>query len=387
MSTQEEVKRYSDIIGNIKKTISQMSKSEKNNLEHSENNIFHILGLQDFEIRHSNFLAWLFEKNTEFLKGFLLDTNICNIPKEKVAKLISSPKEVKREYPLNGRSLDILIDFKDEKTIIAIENKWYASEEKTQLADYYHSIENLPQFKDYEKVYIFLTLNGIKPANDEDKKHYISIGYNHILKLLESTKVKNIFINHYIEILKEKTVRVMDRVKEYYNLYSENKEIMVEMAEYTPNIKKRAELEKTILQNTEDVEIESQGQNTFIWFFNNTLKDLCLKNNMPKNWLSFCLCNEPYNKLEIQFVIDHDDNKRYIEFSQKFREAFKREDRSKNSTYSVLLTQTLVVSNNNSGYLTEEQFQGKIREELSNYFSNPDSTYFKIINFVKNYKF
>lgn len=40
MSTQEEVKRYSDIIGNIKKTISQMSKSEKINLEHSEKQYF-----------------------------------------------------------------------------------------------------------------------------------------------------------------------------------------------------------------------------------------------------------------------------------------------------------------------------------------------------------
>lgn len=387
MSTQKDDKKYSEIINNVKTTISQMSKSEKIRQEHSEDNIFHILGLQDFEIRHSNFLAWLFEKNTEFLKDFLLDTKICNISKDKVLKLVSSQMEVKREYPLNGRSLDLLIDFKDEKVVIAIENKWYASESKTQLADYYHSIENSPQFKDYKKLYIFLTLNGIEPANDEDKKHYISIGYSQILKLLESTKNKNIFVKHYIEILKEKTTRVMDRVKEYYNLYSENKEIMVEMAEYTPNIKKRAELEKNILQNTENIEIESQGQNTFIWFFNDTLKDLCLKNNMPKNWLSFCLCNEPYNKFEIQFVIDHDDNNKYIDFSQKFRETFKREDRSKNSTYSVLLTQTLVVSNNNSGYLTEEQFQNKIKEELSNYFSNPDSTYFKIIDFVKNYKF
>ena len=27
------------------------------------NNIFKILGVEDFEIRHSNFLAWLFNKN------------------------------------------------------------------------------------------------------------------------------------------------------------------------------------------------------------------------------------------------------------------------------------------------------------------------------------
>ncbi len=94
----------------------------------SENpNIFEILKTQTYEIRHSNFLAWLLNPNANhglgdrFLKMFLIDlavdkkSNAFNVLM--VQNLDYSNIEIRREW----KNIDILIVFPD--LVVAIENK------------------------------------------------------------------------------------------------------------------------------------------------------------------------------------------------------------------------------------------------------------------------
>lgn len=366
--------------------------------KHSENNIFHILGVQDFEIRHSNFLAWLLQNEEKFLRKFLTNKKICNLSQDEVSKMCLKRENVtvSREYRKenNGRSVDIVVEFKKEKLAIIIENKWHATEGENQLSDYYNLLKNSKNFKDYKTIYIFLTLNGIEPKNEIDKKNYLSVSYKSILEIMEKlydnkkiVRDKEIFIKQYIEILRENTEDVMDRVKIYYELYKENKEIMTEMVEYIPNIKQRAQVERDLLQTTENLKLKSLNQNTYIWFTQKEVSDKCLNNNLPEDWLEFCLSNEPYNVLAVQFVVNSDKENKWLKFSQEFRKHFNIVDKSKNSNYAILSTETVVLSNKNSGYLTEQEFQDEIKEKLNKYFTDPNSSYFKILDFVKNYKF
>lgn len=204
-----------EFLDKVREKVSKMT-TRVNNEEkkHSENNIFYILGIQDFEIRHSNFLAWLFSDEEEFVRLFLKSICICNLSNEYVDNLSikQGDFDVFREYnkQTNGRSIDIVLDFKKDKLVIVIENKWKASESDMQLSDYHDAIENSSEFQDYKKVYIYLTQNGISPKSAIDQNNYVSVSYEKILEILTSLNMRNkskekaIIINHYIEILKEK---------------------------------------------------------------------------------------------------------------------------------------------------------------------------------------
>lgn len=58
----------------------------------------------------------------------------------------------------------------------------------------------------------------------------------------------------------------------------------------------------------------------------------------------------------------------------------------KKGNFFILYTKTYVVSNEHN-YLTERQFQEKIVEGLKDFFENPNSEYFEILTFIKNYNF
>lgn len=366
---------YDDFINMIRKKIANIStKANKEERKQASDNIFYILGIQDFEIRHSNFLKWLFENEEDFLKKFLIHKDICNLSKEYVDSLsfAKSDFDVKREFYIqtNGRSIDIVIDFKKDKLIVVIENKWKANESEMQLADYYNAIENSNEYNDYKRIFVYLTTNGRKPKSEIDQNNYISVSYEKILEILENIKIKNkssdkmLIINHYKEVLRENTIKVMDRVKDYYKLYEENKKVMVEMVEYIPNIKIRAELERKILQGMGEFELDSLNQNTFIWFTPIVLKEKFAKNNLSPKYLQFCLSNEPYNVFGIQFAINKDQENKHVKFSNDFRKRFNRVDKNKDADYAILLSENLVVSNKSTGVFDRKSIPRRNYEKI-----------------------
>lgn len=386
-----------EIFLDIENTLNKLSKKvEEKEKINADENLFCILGVQDFEIRHSNFLAWLFRTNKEFLFQFLIHEFALNIDSVEAKELSNDNYEVKREYNKDafGRSIDIVIKFTDKKYAIIIENKLYSGEGDNQLSDYWTSIEKSEDFNNYKKAYVFLTLNGTKPVGEQDANHYISVSYSTILEILINlygkSKVKsnkNLIINNYIEILKDKTVKVMDRVNKYYDMFKKYKDVMPEMKEYIPSIESRAQIERDIINNTCGIDLKSEKANSFVVFYNNEIQNICVSNNLPKDMFEFGVSNDPFWTMSFFFTIGKDKEKRYMNFCKEFREKFERKDRSKDANFVTLYTERFVVSNKTGGYLTETQFQEKIKEEFENLLNDKNSIYYQIVEFVKDYKF
>ncbi len=206
-------------------------------------NIFNplkILKLQDYEIRHSNMLAWLCDPNENhnfddrFLKRFLLKV-VLNSENESVTteigdiyhlqNMILNDIRVYREKD----NIDILLVSNQNRLVILIENKVGTSEHSNQLVRYLQRVREV--YTDFEVIPILLSLEGIEASCDE----YFSASYLDVLDTLDflannyaertSKKVLD-FISYYITTLKEK-YNMDETIKQLCkDIYSENKEVI-----------------------------------------------------------------------------------------------------------------------------------------------------------------
>src|SRR5574344_1445642 len=108
-----------------------------------EFNIFKVLGTDNYEIRHSNFLAWLLNPNethglgTQFIKKFFekvknynITNNITNPEGSIPENLEFDNIKVKREY----KNIDIFIE--STNFVCVIENKYGTGEHDEQCKRY-----------------------------------------------------------------------------------------------------------------------------------------------------------------------------------------------------------------------------------------------------------
>jgi len=177
-------------------------------------NPFKVLRIEEFEIRHSNFLGWLINPNENhqtndfFLRHLLVDfvKQIKDSDTFSFQDLFTSSLKnttVLREYKLaNKKSIDLLIICEDISTVIIIENKIKSSEHSNQLQDYLQFVIN--KYKGYKIIPVFLTLFGDEPSCDE----YISYEYESILD-----KIQMLLISYENSIPKEQ----FDFIKHYYS--------------------------------------------------------------------------------------------------------------------------------------------------------------------------
>lgn len=199
----------------------------------SENpNIFEILRTQTYEIRHSNFLAWLLNPNSNhglgdrFLKMFLIDLAVDKKSNDfnvlTVQNLDYSNVEVRREW----KNIDIVLIFSD--LVIAIENKINHFETPGQLETYKEEIENT--FHVNHKVFVFLNPNGYDASHSE----FISYSYETIAKYLEQILSINkslltrtrIYLEDYLENLKTTQMGDSEKSALINNIYNHHKEFI-----------------------------------------------------------------------------------------------------------------------------------------------------------------
>ena len=167
---------------------------ERLEIMRNQPNIFEILGVSHFEIRHSHFLAWLFNPNGNhgigdyFLKRFLLDifqderTNHSSFSNFKNFHILSIHQLLKENIIIHREkyNIDILIEF--ESAIIVIENKIHAGEGNDQLQRYHDIIKDNENYKSKKPIFVFLTKYGHEASL---KDLYIEISYqDNILKYL-----------------------------------------------------------------------------------------------------------------------------------------------------------------------------------------------------------
>lgn len=207
-------------------------------------NIFTALKLDDTEIRHSNFLAWLMNPREShdigdyFLKEFLknaINDYICD-ERIKVKPIDILDKrfydcDIRREY----KNIDILLINPDTKFLCVIENKIWSGEHSQQLERYADCVEK--EFKDYKKLFIFLTpksdLN--KTLLERNNAFYIQMDYEQVVAALEKTLKHRghimsddtrIFVEHYKKMVERNVMNIIDKdVKDFCRaLYRDHKE-------------------------------------------------------------------------------------------------------------------------------------------------------------------
>ncbi|MCB0707589.1 MAG: PD-(D/E)XK nuclease family protein [Saprospiraceae bacterium] len=166
---------------------------EQLNLELRSPNFFSIIRVEQYEIRHSNFIAWLLDPKGShnlreiFLKWFLKEvfssSKVIGLDEFKVDSLSYHSVQVYREF----HGIDILIEAGDY--VIGIENKVNSKEHSKQLGRYREIVKS--NFPSLTPVHVFLTIEGDTPADVEDEQSYVLVDYFKIREI-----IKNILSNH-----------------------------------------------------------------------------------------------------------------------------------------------------------------------------------------------
>lgn len=159
---------------------------EKLELKMREANIFRALAVERYEIRHSNFFAFLLDPREnhglgdillrKFLRDIFADTKVQNRTLFHADSMDLSNVDVRREW----RNIDILIELPDD--VIAVENKVDAAEHGQQLRRYKTIVDD--EFPGKRKHFVYLTPFGTEASEDEDKKVYVNYSYSQIAEIL-----------------------------------------------------------------------------------------------------------------------------------------------------------------------------------------------------------
>lgn len=200
-----------------------------------------VLRVDQFEIRHSNVLAWLLDPyenhqlGSFFVKKLLsrLITRTENEDKIESIDFLSYQYasfldvQVYREVKTKtNRFIDLLVIIPSQKLVLVIENKFHASESEGQLDDYLHYVRN--RFDNYSIIPIFLTLSGDAPSNSD----YWMLDYHDVLEIItlhlelnQEVIADNIydFLTYYTDILQEKLVQDDEGIQLALNVYQENR--------------------------------------------------------------------------------------------------------------------------------------------------------------------
>lgn len=207
-------------------------------------NIFQILKLSKNEIRHSNFLAFLFAPNEthnlsdEFFKMFLkryIDSNDDTKAAINYFDALLNSYEDLIVYREN-KNIDILLVSEKNKIVVCIENKILSSESRGQLNKYQRYIER--NYSNYKKIFVFLTPDGNEPTNP----NWGIITYKDIVEILEQLMQKNsmekkvyYLIKDYVDILR-RDVGMDDEIKEIVRkIYQQHKEALDLIFENIPD--------------------------------------------------------------------------------------------------------------------------------------------------------
>ena len=203
----------------------------------NEVNFFEITGITNLEIKHSNFLAWLFDANgshklgDSVIKRFLelvFEKNPDKTTEINYSELDFHNFIVKREK----EHLDIFLYSAKDKVTITIENKVWAKESESQTRKYREKIQSYySESVGYRNCFIFLTPDGI---NANDKEFWCCASYKDIVESIENALNDNIIrnirliIDHYLTAVKRYILMSENKKAEQicYDIYKKHKQAL-----------------------------------------------------------------------------------------------------------------------------------------------------------------
>lgn len=210
-------------------------------------NIFEAIGAVRREMRHSDYLSFLMNPLENhglldiFLKRFLIEVtrkhrSVSNISPIDIDLLDLSGIEVRREW----ENIDIFLLSVDERFICAIENKIDSSEHSNQLAKYNTKIDE--EYPGYNKLLIYLTLEGLPPEKDYD---WLPFSYEGIYDLVISVSkdYKNsiseevlVLLSHYGEMINRHFMVDNEIATLSRNIYKRHKKALDLIFEHKPDM-------------------------------------------------------------------------------------------------------------------------------------------------------
>ena len=175
-------------------------------------NLFEAIGMRTQEIKHSAFLAWLFDPakahalETAFLQKFLEHLLVHRAPDE-AADTYRSNRTILSQMHIDALSdlsdflrandiavvtekvvhnresrIDIFIESQTAKTALVIENKVFTTTHNNQLARYE---EELSDRTDWKKIFVYLTPLGDAPYDFEEyRSNWCVFSYASVLRIV-----------------------------------------------------------------------------------------------------------------------------------------------------------------------------------------------------------
>ena len=165
-----------------------------------ELDLFAVLRIQDSELAHSNFLAWLLDPSdthaigSHFLRKFMERTvrsaqerHIPTVCPDRLRAIDWSETEVRREW----RYIDILVLNRNAGFVCAIENKIWADEGidpdgQSQLTTYRKVLEK--EFPDFDRHMVFLSPSGIESSSDTERNFWAPENYVTVHQLVSESR-------------------------------------------------------------------------------------------------------------------------------------------------------------------------------------------------------
>ena len=223
MSEKDKLKLVEDFIYNDK--VQNILAEINSNV--MDFNILEITGMGSQEIKHSNILGWLFDDsqhNLEYqiLDGFLKKVIADNPNNDLQSYLYLANKKRDITIYREKDNIDLLIVDESNKIVITIENKIYANERATgedggQLEKYEKIINKKYKDKEYDKYFIFLTIDLEQPSKENwlrANQQMITEVIQNILETKETTTKTKIILESYVDLLKRNRIVADEKLEE-----------------------------------------------------------------------------------------------------------------------------------------------------------------------------
>jgi len=277
-------------------------------------NIFTAFKVVDNEIKHSTFLSWLMDPNESHGLG---DYFLSIFLKKSVSKASSFGLKSPSVFDIDSwhfdsveiltewRNIDILIRCDEYKFICVIENKISSKEQSNQLRRYRDIIQS--EYPDYSKLFIYLTIEGDKPSDD----NYLPLSYSDILQLIEhliqgnSNKIGSevlTFISHYKEMLRRYIMQDSEIQEICKRIYKRHKKALDLIFEYKPD--KQGEIREclvNIIEKDVDLILDESYSKRCVRFIAKSLDFIPKEGSVlpSKRILTFAIYNDPAKDLRL----------------------------------------------------------------------------------------
>lgn len=367
-----------------------------------EVNIFKILNMADKETVHSDMLAWLFNPyenhnlNDKAIKVLLMQLSEKDAEYINLLLLNYSDLEVYREYTIdNGRRIDILMESRNNKVIIIIENKIWSGEGDNQLEDYKKYIDE--KYIDYSRIFLYLT-----PEKEikEKYKGYTHITYNTIYKIINNILHDNqikleirALLKQYKEIIRRNIMGNVDKemIDLCRKLYVEHKDALDKIMQYGNTTYYLTEVINDILQsepyNEGEVILKKYGHIVYLPY--------CKSETREKLQCGFQKDRE-YLTLTISIKIKNNQVSIYLQGSgrninntteqdsnyNKLKEIFEKELRKKINQWGwYILSDKYFTS---KAYINNDEYIKEVKKLLEDNLAEPVAEFNKIISIFEN---